>query len=150
MTIDELVARERIRETVAAYAQLADGGRFDEVVALFAEDGVLAVDGRAPFVGRAAIRAFLAGTGADLRATTGVPLVRHHVSNLRIAVETPERATGSCYFLVVTDRGVDHWGRYRDVYVRGDDRWLFAHRRARLDGFAPGSWSAERRGDADR
>ena len=44
----ELTAREEIRELVARYAHHADGGRFDELVALFAEDGVLPIDDREP------------------------------------------------------------------------------------------------------
>jgi uncharacterized protein (TIGR02246 family) len=141
----ELIAREEIRELVAAYAQLADGGRFEQLLALFAPDGVLH-GGDAPEArGRDAIRAFLTGTGADLKDVTRVQLIRHHVSNLRIDVTSPDEARGTAYFFVVTERGPDHWGRYRDVYARRDGRWLFAHRRARLDGYAPGSWSAERR-----
>jgi uncharacterized protein (TIGR02246 family) len=146
----ELVARERIRDLVAAYAHLADGGRFDELLQLFTEDGILHGGDAPPAQGRDAIRAFLTGTGADLREVTPVALIRHHVSNLRIEMVSPDEARGVAYFLVVTDRGPDHWGRYRDVYARHDDRWLFRHRRARLDGFAPGSWTAERRARARR
>ena len=36
MELDELIAREAIRDLVARYNAGADGGRFDEVVALFA------------------------------------------------------------------------------------------------------------------
>lgn len=141
----ELIAREEIRELVASYAHLADGGRFDALLALFADDGVLH-GGDAPEArGHAAIRAFLTGTSSDLKSVTPVQLIRHHVSNLRIEVDGPDAARGAAYFFVVTDRGPDHWGRYRDSYVRRDGRWLFLHRRARLDGYAPGSWSAERR-----
>jgi len=71
------------------------------------------------------------------------------VSNVRIDVDGPDAARGASYFFVFTDRGPDHWGRYRDEYVRRDGRWLFRYRRARLDGFAPGSWSAERRARQD-
>ena len=141
----ELIAREEIRELVAAYAQLADGGRFDELLELFAEDGVLRGGDAAEARGRDAIRAFLAGTGSDLKDVTAAPLIRHHVSNLRIEVVSPDEARGTAYFFVVTDRGPDHWGRYRDQYVRRHGRWCFAYRRARLDGYAPGSWTAERR-----
>jgi len=80
-----------------------------------------------------------------LKDVTAVQLIRHHVSNVRIDVDGPDAARGASYFFVFTDRGPDHWGRYRDEYVRRDGRWLFRYRRARLDGFAPGSWSAERR-----
>jgi hypothetical protein len=145
----ELVAREQIRELVASYAHLADGGRFDELIGLFAEDGVLRAGDAPEAHGREAIRRFLTGTGADLKGVTRAPLIRHHVSNLRIEVEAPERARGASYFFVVTERGPDHWGRYRDEYVRVGGRWLFRHRRARLDGWAPGSWTAQRRAAQD-
>jgi len=144
----ELIAREEIRELVASYAHLADGGRFDGVVALFADDGVLRGGDTPEARGHDAIRAFLTGTGSDLKSVTSMQLIRHHVSNLRIELDGPDAARGTSYFFVVTDRGPDHWGRYRDEYVRRDGRWLFGYRRARLDGFAPGSWSAERRARA--
>lgn len=144
----EIAAREEIRDLVASYAHLADTGRFDALCDLFAEDGVLH-GGDAPEArGREAIRRFLTGTGASLEDATRATLIRHHVSNLKIDVESPDSARGVAYFFVMTELGPDHWGRYRDVYVRAGGRWLFAHRRARLDGYAPGSWSARRRAAA--
>ncbi|HZR81238.1 MAG TPA: nuclear transport factor 2 family protein [Candidatus Binatia bacterium] len=144
----ELIAREQIRDLVASYAHFADGGRFDELLDLFTEDGVLH-GGDAPEArGREAIRGFLTGTGSDLKSVTPVALIRHHVSNHRIDVVNRDEARGVAYFFVVTDRGPDHWGRYRDVYARVGDRWLFRHRRARLDGWAANSWTAERRARA--
>jgi uncharacterized protein (TIGR02246 family) len=144
MELWELAAREAIRETVAAYAHCADSGRFDEFAELFAADGVLEVYGQDPVVGRDAIRAYLGGVGTDLRRDTTVPLIRHHVSNLRIEVASPTEASGACYFLAVTEHGVDHWGRYRDEYLPDGDRWLFAHRKVRTDGTTPGGWAASR------
>jgi 3-phenylpropionate/cinnamic acid dioxygenase small subunit len=141
----ELIARERIRDLVASYAHLADTGRFDELLELFAEDAVLAAGDADEVRGRDALRAFFTGTGSSLREVTQAPLIRHHVSNLRIEVDGPDAARGACYFFVVTERGPDHWGRYRDEYVRVGERWLFRRRRARLDGFAPDSWTARRR-----
>lgn len=141
----ELEARENIRDLVASYAHLADGGRFDDLVALFTEDGVLHGGDSPEAHGRDAILSFLRGTGSDLRRVTRMPLIRHHVTNLRIEALGQDEARGAAYFLVVTDRGPDHWGRYRDVYARVGGRWLFRYRRARLDGWAPGSWTAERR-----
>ena len=140
----ELVAREAIRETVASYAHCADSGRFADLAALFAVDGVLEVRGEAPRHGRDAIRAFLEGVGSDLSAATTVPMIRHHVSNLTLEVVTPTEARGACYFLAVTELGVDHWGRYRDRYTPEGDKWLFAHRVARTDGTTPGGWAAGR------
>lgn len=145
MELWELAAREALRELVAGYAQAADSGRLDDVAAAFTPDGVLETPDRVEHRGREAIRAFLGAAGAALAGATTAPLIRHHVSNLRLAVSGPDDATGAAYFLVVTERGPDHWGRYRDRYVRLDGRWLFAHRRVRLDGWSPGGWAAGRR-----
>ena len=145
MDLWELAAREAIRETVAAYAQYADSGRFDEFAALFAPDGVLEVHGQDPVAGRDAIRNYLGGVGSGLARDTTVPLIRHHVSNLRIDLLSPTEARGACYFLAVTEHGLDHWGRYRDRYVPDGDRWLFTHRFVRTDGTTPGGWAAGRR-----
>ena len=72
--------------------------------------------------------------------------MRHHVSSVRIDLSDAGNAAGSSYFLVVTERGLDHWGRYRDRYVLRAGRWLFATRQVRVDGVSPGSWAAARRG----
>jgi ketosteroid isomerase-like protein len=143
----ELVAREGIRETIARYAQYADSGRFDELVALFAPDGVLEVGNEPPLAGRDAIREYLGGVGAQLKTATTVPLIRHHTASVTIDVEGPDEARARCYFLAITEHGVDHWGRYRDDFVRDGEEWLFAHRRVRTDGRTPGGWAAGRSAD---
>jgi hypothetical protein len=130
----ELIAREQIREIVAGYAHCADSGRFDELVGFFAEDGILETPDGQAHRGRDAIREFLGGTKARLAGASAGMRIRHHVSNLRIAVTGPTDATGAAYFFVITQRGPDHWGRYRDRYVCVDGNWRFAHRRVRLDG----------------
>lgn len=134
MEVWELAAREAIRELAARYAHCADGGRFEELAALFADDGVLAIAGRPPLTGRDAILAFLADTAAAL-ATGGAPKpLRHHVASHTITVDDRTTARGAAYFLVVTPEGPDHWGRYRDRYVARDGGWVFAERRVRVDG----------------
>jgi len=141
----ELATREALRELVARYAHAADSGRFEEVAAAFAPNGVLETPDRVEHRGREAIRSFLGGTKRDLAAATEIPVIRHHVSNLQLDIVDAASAAGAAYFFVVTQRGPDHWGRYRDRYVCLDGAWLFAHRRVRLDGYAPQSWVAERR-----
>ena len=147
----ELSAREQIRELVAAYAHHADSGRFHDFALLFAANGVLEVKGDEPIQGRVDILSYLEGVGKDLASATTFPLIRHHVSNLTIDFVSPNEARGICYFLAVTEHGVDHWGRYRDRYVpapsnEGAGRWLFAHRFVRTDGATPGGWAASRLG----
>jgi 3-phenylpropionate/cinnamic acid dioxygenase small subunit len=146
MELWELAARESIRDLVARYAHAADRGRLDELGALFADGGVLRIDEREPLVGPDAIRSFLGATQSSVRSATRSALIRHHVSNLQITIEGREAASGASYFFVVTERGPDHWGRYRDRYRPAvDGAWRFAERRVRMDGFAPGSWAEERR-----
>jgi hypothetical protein len=140
----ELAARELIRETIARYAHFADSGRFDELAALFAPAGVLEVGDEPPLAGREAVRDYLDGVGVQLADATTVPLIRHHTSSVTIDVVGADEARARCYFLAITEHGVDHWGRYRDAFVRIDGEWLFAHRRVRTDGRTPGGWAAGR------
>ena len=136
MTLDDLIARESIRDTIARYAHCGDSGRFEEMAQLFAEDGVLEIDGREPNRGHEAILRFLGETKQTLGTAVPGAFIRHHVSNVVIDLDNAGEARAASYFFVVTHRGPDHWGRYRDRFVRVGERWLFAHRRVRLDGRA--------------
>lgn len=106
----ELAGREQIRDTIARYAHCVDGGRFDELVDLFVPDGVLEVEGEAPHRGRNAIRAFVTGVGDDIAASRGAPRIRHHVGNVLVDLDGPDRARARSYFLAVTDTGVSTTG----------------------------------------
>ncbi|HSA41986.1 MAG TPA: hypothetical protein P5061_15375, partial [Mycobacterium sp.] len=52
---------------------------------------------------------------------------------------TPRRAEVASYFTVFTEIGLDHHGRYRDVFTPVGDEWLIAHRLAATDWSAPNS-----------
>jgi hypothetical protein len=52
---------------------------------------------------------------------------------VRFEEVTPERIRTAAYFAVLTAAGLDHWGRYRDVLVPAEGRWLLAHRVVRTD-----------------
>jgi hypothetical protein len=145
MEMWELAAREMIRDTIARYAHCADTGHFAELAELFTAEGVLEIDGRPPLQGRAAIADFLAGTKSSLASTLERPFIRHHTSSVMIDVHGPDDASARSYFLAITERGPDHWGRYRDRLARVGDRWFFRHRLVRPDGHAPQSWRATRR-----
>jgi hypothetical protein len=143
----ELEAREAIRETIARYAHYADRGRFAELVALFTADGTLEIDGRPPLAGHAAILAFLASTQRSMGSTLAHPYIRHHVSSLTVELHGPDDARAASYFLAITERGADHWGRYRDRLGRVGEQWLFRHRHVRVDGHGERSWRATRPAD---
>ncbi|OBF49066.1 hypothetical protein A5756_24735 [Mycobacterium sp. 852002-53434_SCH5985345] len=138
----ELDIRESVRQTLADYTAATD--RFDlrGLAVCFTPDGVLEFTGGAqPLTGPAAIEAGLgAAMSKDPDPARRVPThVRHHVSSIRFGRVATDRVEVSSYFAVHTDIGLDHWGRYRDVLVPLDGRWLFAHRRISVDAFAADS-----------
>lgn len=136
----ELVARESVRDLVARYNANADSGRFDQVLECFAPDAVMELDGR-PFHGRSEIRTIFTGVAEALRARPEPPMVRHHTSTLQIDAAGPDDVSSRCYYQVISEKGLDHWGRYLDRYRVFEGRWVFAHRREFLDGRAPDSWT---------
>ncbi|MEE2631470.1 MAG: nuclear transport factor 2 family protein [Actinomycetota bacterium] len=147
----ELDAREQIRGLVAAYNALGDRGRFDAVMALFAEDAVMDVgDGRS-YEGLDQIRTIFTGTRDSIldrdedSGGGGEPrFLQHHTTGLHITMGGRAEANGHSYFTVMTDRGVDHWGRYQDAYWPVDGYWRFSSRRVRIDGTTPGGWADRR------
>lgn len=111
---------------VALYANLNDAARWDEVAALYAEDGVMvrptAPD--APVSGRAAIL-------AAFRARP--PRVTRHVcSNVVIDVDSVDSARGESAMLLFTGGPAPLVGSFHDRFVRTAQGWRFAERRGSL------------------
>jgi ketosteroid isomerase-like protein len=147
MELWEIEARECIRDLVARYNANGDSGRIDQMMALFAEEAVMLIPPSGEYVGRKAIRAFLGsvakGTASNAnRDDGGVRFIRHFTATHQIDVLDREKAVGRSYFAVLTDRGLDHWGRYVDEYRRIDDRWQFWHRTCTTDGQVEDSWAS--------
>ena len=146
----ELVARERIRDTLALYTWSGDGLRLDDLASAFCEDGELEVRGQPPIRGREAIVAFMGGVatdadaGADEKAGGDAVrrIVRHNLANVRFLEIVPDHARVASYFTVLTEIGLDHFGRYRDTFVPDRDRWLISHRFVSTDWRDPGSTMA--------
>ena len=147
MTLDELLAREAIRDTMAKYHVSGDRLKADDFAACFTADGILQSE-RAPgdyifrYVGRAAIlewqnRWRSAEPAAD--TVTGARFVRHNLSTCKIDVTSPTTATARSYWVAWTEIGADHSGIYLDDFRRVGDDWLIALRRVRRDWAAPNS-----------
>ena len=133
MTVDELMAREQIRDVIAKYAIAGDQLDIEAFVHTFAEHGVLEMPRECP-CGRAAIRAWVTTTqpfGDETRRPTSV---RHHITSSLIDFNPPDAPSARAYFVVLTDVGLDHSGYYVDRFGREDDQWLFAHRRVEFFG----------------
>jgi hypothetical protein len=132
MTTDEMLRRQEDRHAIAdlkaRYVDAADGGWTGEpahdgetIASLFVEDGVWEAGAMGRGVGHAGIRAYFAGAVEDF------PLVFHHVSSARIAVEG-DRANGRWHVMVpMIDKGVSKLliGIYDDRFVRTAEGWKF-------------------------
>ncbi len=147
MTLDDLIARESIRDLVSRYNANGDTGRFERVFELFAEHAVMELGppGEPPEVynGREALKQIFLGAQGRIGENTkagGPKYLRHFTATHQIDLIDADHATGRCYFQVLMSRGLDHWGRYVDRYVRIDGRWFFEHRRVYVDGQTEDSW----------
>ena len=143
----ELEAREQIRDLVARYNANGDSGRFAPMLELFTPEAVMHIPSGS-HRGRDAIDAMFANAAAktgDAEAARA-RFIRHFTATLQIDVESQDAATSRCYYQVLTDRGLDHWGRYIDRYRCIDGRWLFAERKVTTDGVVPGGWGDQSSG----
>jgi len=112
---------------VNLYAQLNDAARWDELAALYADNGSMArpTAPDAPVVGREAI---LAAFKARPPRTT-----RHICSNIVIDVENATTARGSSAMLLFTSaEGAPLIGGFEDRFVLTEQGWRFAERRGTL------------------
>lgn len=146
MTVEELLAREGIRRTMAAYTLAGDRLKVDEFVAVFTEDAVLETDGvpdadAFQYVGREAIGGWITRWLSPSAAAPAhqASFIRHHLSTCHIELTGPDTARARTYWTACTDIGPDHCGYYLDAFRKVGDLWLIAHRRIRLDWRAPAS-----------
>lgn len=133
------VAREQIRDLVARYNANGDTGRFAQVRELFSPDAVMRIEPDAEYVGIDAIMTIFTGASSNTAASSALTHVRHFTSTHQIDFDDETHASGRLYFAVLTDVGLDHWGRYVDRYVRTADGWRFARRSVSVDGWSAGS-----------
>jgi hypothetical protein len=139
MDVDEVLARECIRATLARYNLSGDRGDLEGVAACFTEDGILEVPGSFTARGRAAIVEELHRPVALLRGEAGRPLLRHHLATHGVAFEGAVRARSWTYFTAFTEVGLDHMGRYVDRWSRVEGEWLLEERRVVVEWWSPES-----------
>jgi len=146
MTLDEMLAREAIRDLVARYNANGDSGRFAQLWELFTADAVMetAEMGGEPvrYEGLEEIKTIFTGARDRIasRPDTVPGYIRHFTATHQIDLVDAHHATGRLYFAVLMPHGLDHWGRYIDRYVCTGGRWQFGYRRASVDGRSAQSW----------
>lgn len=123
-------ARAAIRHLQSIYNSAGDRGRTDEVIGVFAADGVLEVPG-ASHAGQHAIRAFLSGVAENGSDSVDLRGSRHHLTTSRIDVDG-DAAQGWSYFFVMRRGQVIQEGSYIDRFVETQDGWRIAHRRVKI------------------
>lgn len=147
MTLEELLAREAIRDTMAKYNTSGDRLKVNDFAACFTEDGVIESE-RAPgdyifrYESRAAIlewqqRWLIREPGNNV--VHGASFVRHHLATCKIDMTGLGTATARTYWVAWTDIGPDHSGYYLDDFRKVGEDWLIARRRVRRDWSAPDS-----------
>lgn len=147
MTIDEMLAREGIRQTLANYTLAGDRLRIDEFVAVFTSNAIMESDKVADadafrYEGHAEIRQWLtrwSNPPAADQKTHQATFVRHHLSTCQIELMDTNTARARTYWVAYTDIGPDHSGYYLDSFKKVEDTWLINHRRVRMDWRSPDS-----------
>lgn len=123
-----LEEKDAIRDVLAEYCFCLDAGRFEDMAALFAEDGTWHTDfGKG--IGRAGIVEHARGLHAGDAPPRGAV---HLTSNIVIRLEGDSAHVRSNWIMVHnTDAGpaISSAGSYTDDMVKQDGRWLFRYRK---------------------
>lgn len=138
-SLQGLLDKEAIRDLIHAYCFHFDRAEPDAVLALFAQDALVDYGPDVPVMrGHAELLPMLErGLGEFFAATS------HHVSNISISFDDPDRARSNCYLYAwhrYRESGeVGHlWGQYDHVFQREAAGWRIAELRlsaVATDGF---------------
>jgi len=111
---------------VALYANLNDAARWEELAALYTQDGIMTrpTAPAAPIIGRAAILA--AFQARPPRKT------RHLCSNVVVEVSSSTEACGESAMVLFTADGPPAVGSFNDRFALTADGWRFAERRGSM------------------
>lgn len=128
--------KDAIRELLAEYCFRLDDGRYDDMAALFTEDGTWDTA-----FGKATGRAAIAGLARSLRARAGPdrPRAVHLVTNIAIALDSTRARVRSNWMVMQNSPAgpkIGSGGAYIDDIVERDGRWLFHYRK--IDRFIAG------------
>ena len=121
--------KDAIRELLAEYCFRLDDGRYDDMAALFTEDGTWDTA-----FGKATGRAAIAELARSLRVRAGPdrPRAVHLVTNIAIALDGARARVRSNWMVMQnspTGPKIGSGGAYSDDIVERDGRWLFHYRK---------------------
>jgi 3-phenylpropionate/cinnamic acid dioxygenase small subunit len=142
MQLDELLAREAIRKTLATYNAAGDRLKAERFLSVFTDDAIFESEGVPEdelfrYVGKSEIAQWMHRwqhqTNDTTTPTHQASFVRHHLSTCDIELTLADQARVRTYWSAWTDIGPDHAGYYLDEFRKVGEHWLIAHRRVRLD-----------------
>ena len=121
--IEQLEAKDQIRELTARYCHAVVDGDAEQIVSLFCEDGSFKTHNIAP-TGRSALTEFYE---SGVSGQTHKPFVQNHVIELTSELE----AIGRCSVEIRVNQDGEAYtqaGHYLDKYRKIDGNWKFAER----------------------
>lgn len=122
-----LLDKSAIADVIHAYCLHFDRAEAEAVVALFTDDALVDYGPDVPTMnGLDEIKPMITKGLEDLFAATS-----HHISNIAIQFEGPDRATSVCYLYAWhryqhNDRDGELWGQYHHEFRRTDNGWKIA------------------------
>ena len=121
--------KDAIREVLAQYCFRLDDGRFDQMAALFTENGTWDTA-----FGQATGRAAIAELACSLRERAGEqrPRAAHLVTNISIALEGANARVRSNWTVVQNSPEgpkIGSGGAYQDEMAKEGGEWLFRYRK---------------------
>jgi 3-phenylpropionate/cinnamic acid dioxygenase small subunit len=121
--------KDAIRELMAEYCFRLDDGRYDDMAALFAEDGTWDTA-----FGKATGRAAIAELARSIRARAGAnrPRAAHLVTNIVIALDGARAEVRSNWMVMQNSPDgpkIGSGGGYLDEIVQQGGQWLFHYRK---------------------
>jgi len=131
----EVGGRVAIFDLINRYNAEADRGHFAQALELFSDGATFEV-GKKVWEGKKSILAMMESTSNRIASNSEIKFYRHVTSTHQIDFASETQASGRCYLHIVTDLGLDHWGRYIDRFANTETGWLFSARRVVIDGWS--------------
>ena len=141
--MDEVTAaRVEIAALIAELSNLGDASNIDAFSKLFTENGTYTLQDGNEASGPSAIEKMLSEFSKSMAGlgSAAPKYMRHNATTSHVEMVGSSEARSDTYFLNVNDKGLDHWGRWRDRFTRDNGRWLFASREVVVEGMADASW----------
>ena len=138
MKIEELLAREEIRDTIVNYSisgDLGDSTAFES----FHPDGAIETSNGTIYKSREKIVELFNKIRADRKEASPDGFSRHWVNTYKFDFPSPDEANTITYMVNYSENGFEQVVTYYDNLLRVDGTWLIFHRRIGMEYVSPGS-----------